>query len=42
MFLEDALSRILRLRSEFRLAAQTPPEQLKMAYFALEMGDEIS
>jgi hypothetical protein len=34
-------STILRLRSGFRLAARTPPEQLKMYYFALEFVMEI-
>jgi len=34
-FLGQALSRILRLRSGFRLAARTPPGQLKMYYFAI-------
>ena len=33
--------KILRLRSGFRLAAQTPPDQLKMYYFALEPAIEI-
>jgi hypothetical protein len=33
--------KILRLRSGFRLAAQTPPAQLNMYYFALESMGEI-
>jgi len=41
-FLGHALSRqILRFRSGFRLAARTPPEQLKMYYFALDFYVEM-
>jgi hypothetical protein len=32
------LRQILRFRSGFRLAARTPPEQLKMYYFAIDLG----
>jgi hypothetical protein len=41
-FLGAALSRqILRFRSGFRLAARTPPEQLKMYYFAIDFACEM-
>jgi hypothetical protein len=41
-FLDLALSKqILRFRSGFRLAARTPPEQLKMYYFAIDFGAKM-
>ncbi|HLK08550.1 MAG TPA: hypothetical protein VKV30_11425 [Candidatus Angelobacter sp.] len=42
-FWNVALARqILRFRSGFRLAARTPPEQLKMYYFAIDFEREMS
>jgi hypothetical protein len=35
------LVKILRLRSGFRLAAQTPTGQLKMYYFAIDFSVEM-
>jgi len=41
-FLDVALSKqILRFRSGFRLAARTPPGQLKMYYFAIDLGAKM-